>query len=100
MPNWVLILICSLLILLVVGGILICISIRKTNKRTLGENERAIMRELANMEKEDEEVNIAELEKYEDKPHKFIMASDEKAMVTGKVTETSKGNGKKDKTKN
>ena len=76
MPNWVLILICSLLILLVVGGILICISIRKTNKRTLGENERAIMRELANMEKEDEEVNIAELEKYEDKPHKFIMASD------------------------
>ena len=100
MPNWVLLLICSLLILLVVGGVLICISIRKNNKRTLGENERAIMRELANMEKEDEEVNIADLEKYEDKPHKFLMASDEKAMVTGKVTETSKGNGKKDKTKN
>ena len=99
MPNWVLLLICSLLVLVVVCGVLICLSIRKNNKRTLGENERAIMRELAHLEKEDEEVNIAELEKYEDKPHKFLIASDEKAMV-GKVKETSKGNEKKDKTKN
>ena len=56
------------------------------------------------MAKEDEPVNISDIEKYEEKPHKFLQASDEKAMVTkGPVTRTSMGLGdtgtKKDKTK-
>ena len=62
------------------------------------------MRELSSMAKEDEAVNISDLEKYEEKPHKFLQVSDEKAMVTkAPVTRTSMGLGttaKKDKTKN
>ena len=104
MPNWVLLLICILTFSIVVCGIAICISIRKNKQgKTLQGRERAIMRELSSMAKEDEAVNISDLEKYEEKPHKFLQATDEKAMVTkGPVTRTSEGLGttKKDKTKN
>ena len=95
MPNWVLLLICVLTLGLVVGGFAICLSIRKKKQGiTLRGKEMAIMRELSSMAKEDEAVNISDLEKYEEKPHKFLQVSDEKAMVTkAPVTRTSMGLG-------